>query len=189
MRASWPLWLGKAAGGLLSTPVASEDELGQHFPQGRAPCEAREPAPALLGSGTPRTSDRAFVPDPARPLLSHLLLGILAGTPQSFWKGGTAGEPPSVCPGGDYFICGLPEAGPGLLESLGLDKVPTVGKGGNGPERSPSLDGSCVRSAPEPGLGFVILSPSPFSMRHSVSCASPTRSRPTRPPYSRSRQV
>lgn len=35
-----------------------------------------------------------------------------------------------VCPGGDYFISGLPEVGPVLLESLGLDTVPAVGTGG-----------------------------------------------------------
>lgn len=32
---------------------------------------------------------------PPPPLLSHLVLGIPAGTPPSFWKGGTARDPPS----------------------------------------------------------------------------------------------
>lgn len=45
------------------------------------------------------------------------------------WKGGTR-DPPSVCPGGDYFISGLPEAGPGLLDSLGLDTAPGLGTAG-----------------------------------------------------------
>lgn len=135
-------------------------------------------APIPVGSG-PRGPCHAVLPVSPPPLLSHLLLGILARTPQSFWKGGTAGDPPSVCPGGDYFISGLREARPGLLGSLGLDTVPAVGMGGNGQGRLQSLERSCTRLtsggrrqnwvySPQP---FLCLS-FPFSVRSSMSCAA-----------------
>ena len=44
--------------------------------------------------------------------------------PSELLEGRDSQGPTLMCPGGDYFISGLPESGPGLLGSAGLDTVP-----------------------------------------------------------------
>ena len=44
--------------------------------------------------------------------------------PSELLEGRDSQGPALLCPGGDYFISGLPEAGPWLLGSAGLDTVP-----------------------------------------------------------------
>lgn len=86
-------------------------------------------------------------------LLSHRLPGMLAGTPASLQQGGPAGDPPAVCPWGDYFISGLPEAGPGPLEFLGLDTEPSPHTGGAGWECLPTPKGAGSTGPLEGGAG------------------------------------